>query len=493
MKSPAQLNRARTGALIAASALALLAPTLPLSSTASAQPQTAAAQAPGDPTLTLSVPRRQIAYGDGGSVYSDFGIRMVAEGGPFELWSTRTSYTEGVKVTWKKPSGDVVLPAGLTDTVGTLSNFVKLRFKKVGSKKSFTRTLDGCLGAVSERVRPDAPPRSDFPRSCYYNPYALGGVQGIEEGWAASIGDPYGSESMQLKKGKYDVTVTVAPGYAEALGLTETSKTRLIVKEYDEDGEGEHAHRESRALRPAAHRPTGEPMARRADGPKPDLRSLPAWGIEAHKDVLAFSATVWNGGDSPLVVDGFRRKGQDLMDGYQYFFDAEGNQLGYQSVGTFEWDAKKSHQHWHFRDFAAYTLLRADKSEVNRSRKEAFCLANTDAVDLTGLGSIYNVENTDLSTACGEYGSLSIREALMSGWGDTYAQFRAGQAFRLKGLPNGIYYIKVEGNPGRNLVESNTNNNVSYRRIKIGGKPGARTVKVPPLGNVVENTYTEEY
>ena len=112
---------------------------------------------------------------------------------------------------------------------------------------------------------------------------------------------------------------------------------------------------------------------------------------------------MWNAGDSPLVVDGFRRDGEDLMDAYQYFFDAEGNQTGYQDVGHLHWDAKPSHQHWHFEDFARYTLLRRDKTEAAVSKKEAFCLANTDAIDLTVPDADWNPENTDLSTSCGDH------------------------------------------------------------------------------------------
>ena len=81
------------------------------------------------------------------------------------------------------------------------------------------------------------------------------------------------------------------------------------------------------------------------------------------------------------------------MDAYQYFFDAEGNQTGYQPVGHFHWDAKPTHQHWHFKDFARYTLLREDMTQVARSKKEAFCLANTDFVDATVPGAAWRPEN----------------------------------------------------------------------------------------------------
>jgi hypothetical protein len=223
----------------------------------------------------------------------------------------------------------------------------------------------------------------------------------------------------------------------------------------------------------------------------PDLRSLPAWGINMAENgnFLRFSATVWNAGNSPLVVDGFRREGEDEMDAYQYFFDADGTQTGYQDVGHMHWDPKPSHQHWHFEDFARYSLLDKDQVEAVRSKKEAFCLANTDAVDLTVPDAAWRPENTDLATSCGDYSSLSIREVLASGWGDTYTQYRAGQSFDLRGLPNGTYYVAVIANPEGNLVEASTDNNVALRKIRISGRPDHRKVTVPQVGIITEEQY----
>jgi len=147
-----------------------------------------------------------------------------------------------------------------------------------------------------------------------------------------------------------------------------------------------------------------------------------------------------------------------------------------------EWDERDGHTHWHFRDFARYRLVDAEKDAVVRSRKEAFCLANTDAVDYTVPGANWKPYNTDLHTACGSYSALAVREVLDTGSGDTYAQSRPGQSFRLNGLPNGRYFIEVTANPKHRLHESSTTNNVSYRNVILGGKPGARTVRVPQVG-----------
>ncbi|GAQ66108.1 lysyl oxidase family protein [Streptomyces scabiei] len=241
-------------------------------------------------------------------------------------------------------------------------------------------------------------------------------------------------------------------------------------------------------LKANAKRPTGKASVPK-NTPMPDLRSLPAWDIAitdgedgdvAGKDYLAFSANVWNAGPAPLVVDGFRKPGADKMDAYQYFYDAKGKQIGYTPTGTMEWDPREGHEHWHFTDFASYRLLSADQSKEVRSGKEAFCLANTDAINYTVKNANWHPENTDLSTACGSEDAISVREVLDVGSGDTYTQYRPGQSFEITDLPNGTYYIQVIANPENRLQETNHKNNIALRKVILGGTPGARTVKVPP-------------
>ncbi|WP_433023290.1 lysyl oxidase family protein [Kribbella sp. CA-294648] len=147
-----------------------------------------------------------------------------------------------------------------------------------------------------------------------------------------------------------------------------------------------------------------------------------------------------------------------------------------------EWDPREGHTHWHFTDFARYSLLNAKQTEVVRSQKEAFCLAATDAIDYTVKNANWKPSNTDLHTACGSQTSLSVREVLDVGSGDTYAQFRPGQSFDITDLPNGTYFIEVKANPDNRLVEASTSNNVALRKVILGGTLHKRTVKVPPVG-----------
>ncbi|TIC79751.1 hypothetical protein E8D34_14585 [Nocardioides sp. GY 10113] len=516
---PHRRGRPRSRAALLSAALCAVLPLTALTALAGPPGAGAAEDPPVAPTLRLSMPARQVVESWGPRVYTDLGIRLLVEGADLEVHLNRSSYDDPITASLKLSDGSLrTLGDDLTPTLNRLRRFLVLRFEPLGDREPFTRGLRACLGQVSDRVDPDAAPSSPYPRYCYYNPYSLGAVQGIPAGYAGTIGDPW--RRMEIPRGRYDVSVTVARRWAAALGMSQdqrTATTRLVVRKEPSCGvflRGCRPHptrpaRPDAELRPSAVRPTParavDPGDLPPDTPQPDLRALPAWGLQISRNgnFLQFAATVWNAGDSPLVVDGFRRSGEDLMDGYQYFFDAEGHQLpDYVRVGSFEWDPKRTHQHWHFRSFASYSLLpvgeRPDVAGEHdhgvESRKEAFCLANTDAVDLTVDGAVWNVDNSDLSTACGDLDSLSIREVLDSGWGDTYAQFRAGQSFKLRGLPNGCYNIWVEGNPiaheatgARTLIESDYTNNISSRKVCIGGKDGARTIRrVEQIGLVQE-------
>jgi hypothetical protein len=75
--------------------------------------------------------------------------------------------------------------------------------------------------------------------------------------------------------------------------------------------------------------------------------------------------------------------------------------------------------------------------------------------------------------------TLWVAEELPLGWGDTYIQDLAGQSFDITHVPNGTYYIEVIANPEKVLYETTTRNDISYRKIILGGTPGHRTVKVP--------------
>jgi hypothetical protein len=470
-----------------------------------------AAAAPAPPPLSFVAATSAVTlnrWPDEG-VWLDLGTHVVAGKKPFEIRATRASYADPIVATLGKGASAKPLPAGLVTSFAGFTGFTHTRLVDANGAVVLERDEDFCPNGYGARTRPDAPDTSPYPRQCPTNPFTLGSVWGLQAGWSVeSSGKSWQKEPVDLADGTYTATVTVDPRYVELFGIPadQASVTvQVTVRTVNQGGPrqrkaaGEHAHHTAAEHaryaagdaggKPAAVRPAGKGKV--PAGPKPDLRSLPAWSIqigaydgEEGHDYLSFNATVWTGGRSPLVVDGFRRPGEDIMDAYQYFYDAQGNQTGYAQVGTMEWDPRDGHNHWHFTDFAQYRLLDADQNLAVRSGKESFCLANTDAVDLTLPRANWKPENTDWDSSCGQEGSIAVREVLDIGHGDTYSQGVAGQSFDITDLPNGTYWLEVAANPDGRLAESDRTNNTSLRKVILGGEPGARTVEVPPHDGV---------
>jgi Lysyl oxidase len=483
---------------------------------------------------TDAVTAERYVYDDEVYFSFDLGLHMIAGKDPFEIWAKRAGYDKPIvaerTVVQNGKKKKVALPAGtVTDFTG-LKDFTTITIADEAGKTVTEYKTPFCGNTWgSARTRPDAPATTPYPTSCGgENPFTLGAVWGVQAGWDASVVDQpgydgKGNTTFDLPPGKYTATATVNPQYQQLFGIpsgSATAKIAVTVVNADVDrdglarakkadaaadpavaaataasdqhslhvGEGD-AERQVSEYRPEFRAPAKRPATLKATptgGPRPDLRSLPAWGIsieesEPGKWFVNFGATVWNAGTSPLLVDGFRRSGTELMDAYQYFFDAKGNQVGSRPAGTMEWDAREGHLHWHFTDFAQYNLLAADQKLAVRSGKEAFCLANTDAVDYTIANAKWRPDNTDLSTSCGANTVVAVREVLDIGNGDTYSQARPGQSFEITDLPNGTYYIQVLANPSDKLAELSTTNNSALRQIVLGGTPEARTLTVPPV------------
>jgi hypothetical protein len=464
-------------------------------------------------------------------LYFDLGVHVIAGLDPLEIRANRTSYENPITakqiVVKNGKKKEVALPAGMVTDWNGLKDFATVSIKDAAGTEVANYKTDFCPNAWdSARTRRDAPSDNPYPRGCPYNPFTLGAVYGIQAGWDGTVNSLPSTSEIDLADGDYKATMTLNKAYQDFFKITVPGsglEVNLKVQTVDR-GKGEavaakalaarqgedtaeavavadHAEHASQgdensqlsAYKPEFRPPAKKPKAVKASsipkGPRPDLRSLPAWGIamseEDGKDYVTFGATVWNGGTSPLLVDGFRQTGTDLMDAYQYFFDAQGKEVGSVAAGTMEWDAREGHMHWHFTDFAQYNLLGADQKQQLRSGKEAFCLVNTDDVDYTIANAKWRPTNTDLRSSCGQNTAVAVREVLDIGNGDTYTQDLPGQSFDVTDLPNGTYYIEVKANPSNKLSELSTTNNTALRKIVLGGTPGARTLEVPPVNGIV--------
>jgi hypothetical protein len=287
-----------------------------------------------------------------------------------------------------------------------------------------------CPSGDLARVNDNGPQVPRYPQFCTASPFTLGTVWGIDDGWAVGALGYNVNDSIKGPDGRYMVTVTIPDRYVDLLGIAPENATASVEARVVTDDGGSGCP------------PLCEGAAATGDGVGGPSRSTP----QLPNPDASVERTSWL----------FRR------------------------AGELEYDARRGHEHWHFEQFARYSLLDASQSEVVVSRKEAFCLAPTDAIDLLAPGAEWNPGSIGLGTACGGPSSIWIREWLPAGWGDTYFQGLPGQSFDITDLANGTYYIAVQANPLGMLHERSTENNIELRKIILGGAPGRRTVQVPP-------------
>lgn len=340
------------------------------------------------PTLRLIGPSGEVTmlrYGRGEPVFVDLGVMVGALGARFELLARRTDYTQAQTLTQVlygqgNDTDARSLDAALLDGWNGLRQFFEVSFVKSGAEV-VSMTQSFCPGGFQrERLNDSGPDVPTYPSGCYSNPFTKGVVWGIDEGWAAGSAGGVEPPLLDIPNGRYTVTVTIAAPYTDVFSIAATDASvefpvRIQTVRDFECG--------PRCLGSARKGGTAEEQTARqvpvVDTPDPDtlpdLIALPSWGINVEnrreRAMLTFGATVWNGGAADLVVEGFRRSGEAIMDGFQYFYDGD-EAVGKASAGELEYDQRDGHDHWHFKQFAAYSLLDTAGNEcVGVARKRS--------------------------------------------------------------------------------------------------------------------------
>ncbi|MDR3033570.1 MAG: hypothetical protein LBV78_10775 [Kitasatospora sp.] len=462
-------------------------------------PTASAARVPG-PVLRLEAAQRSITLDSfGGRVFPDPGIWIAALGSPLQFDLRRQPYTSPITITQiiHPPYGGTIrrpLPSSLLDGWNGLKRFLVLTIRNSAGRPVVSEPVSFCPNTYDpERAGPGAPPRTPYPPQCLSDPFVKGMVWGIQKGWAT---DPVASDfrlrRVKLAVGNYQMTETVAPSYRRLLRISARDATATVNVKVVKGPNCcpiagcclPSTMRRSHGAQPRPPSAAVRTMTNPPASALPDLVPLPAWRIRVSHprnqthDYLDFAATVWMGGHGPLDVQGFRSNGSPVMPAWQYFWQ-NGHVIGRARAGTMGFDSQHGHNHWHFQQFARYTLLNAAKSVTVTSHKVGFCIAPTDPVDLTLPHATWQPSEIGLVGQCGSPTALWVDEQMPLGWGDTYVQSIAGQAFDITHVPNGTYYVQVTANPERVLYETTTRNDVSLRKVILGGTPGHRTVKVP--------------
>jgi hypothetical protein len=481
------------------------------------------------------------AYGDG----YEFWAKRAKPSDPVTVTKT---VVNGKKRTTTK------VPASLVDGFNGLKNGLTVQVSTPAGKVLAKQTRTLCpAGTERQRAQPTGRTEPLYPTFCGGSWFTKSSVFGIEQGWASRVD---GYFEVETTSKDLVLTTTISAPVAKLLGMPSSGRSvtqkvkvvdecelweceevaeelmgepdegfstlaeddALAARAQDLRAQGAHGshgsadstgseHRANLFTLPETHGHGGgdhpalgqvgsAPSTKKpARDTLPDLISVPAWEIgtetdEDGTDRLTFHAHEWNAGPAPLVVEGYRKGSAEVMDAYQFFY-RNGKEVGSAKTGTMEYHDAPEHEHWHFLDFASYELVRTDGTLVTTSGKQSWCLAPTDPVDLAVPGATWRPEATGLDSTCGDRSAMWLREVLPAGWGDTYSQYQT-QAFDLTKVRNGTYRIKITVNPNGTLHERTKANNVSFRTVVVGGKPGARTVKVPPYQGVDTETPVED-
>lgn len=483
---PGSIPSVRRRAVVAITVGALIAG---LVGTRTASPADAASF-PSMRLLTTSSFER-VERWEGEPIYLPASVYVASVGGGIDLRVRSPRIGADPVVDQIAPGASRRLPAWVAKDFSGLRNFIEVRVTDRDGEVVLDDAITFCPNSWdSARLDPDGPARSPFPDMCWSGPFVRGMRWGIGDGWAtAAIGwnTAMGPPTFEAPDGTYRATFTIAERFRTLFGIP--SRDATVTTSFSVhtlscgdwcwyEGDGPMVGRGG-ATRDASSIPiVSSPGADAV----PDLQPMPAWGISLEivegRELLSFATTIANLGTSDLRVEGFRSPGQDEMAAWQYFL-RDGRVIGRAAVGTFGYDDRRGHDHWHFRQFASYRLLTGDGEVARPGTKEAWCLAPTDPIDLLLPDAAIRPGTTDFSI-CGGPTTLWVREVLPVGWADTYWSGLPGQSFDVTGLPNGTYVIEFTVNPRGVLRESSTTNNVSRRIVVIEGDAGARTVTVRP-------------
>ncbi|MBW3706321.1 protein-lysine 6-oxidase, partial [Streptomyces griseus] len=198
--------------------------------------KTAAAATPKLSLIAASTSVTLDSWKEDPGVYLDLGTYLTSENGAFELKVTRKSYKDPVVASQVfrngKKTTTKALPAGLVKDFSGLPGFAQIKLTDAAGKTVLSQTEAFCPNNASGRVRPDAPANSKYPQSCPVNPFTLGSVWGVENGWASNTYAGYYSKPVQLAAGTYTAKINVTKKYRDLFGIANQTRTvKVTVRE----------------------------------------------------------------------------------------------------------------------------------------------------------------------------------------------------------------------------------------------------------------------
>ena len=147
---------------------------------------------------------------EGRRAYLDLSTYVASVGGAFEIWSARPDYDHPVQM-WQvvRQNGAItkfLLPTSAGQDRLELDRFLHVTVKDDAGAVMMDRYQGYCPGSGElARLSVEGPAIPTYPQFCGGNPFTLGAVWGIDEGWASNAFGWYGAGGSRV------LTVTTPP------------------------------------------------------------------------------------------------------------------------------------------------------------------------------------------------------------------------------------------------------------------------------------------
>ncbi len=220
----------------------------------------------------------------------------------------------------------------------------------------------------------------------------------------------------------------------------------------------------------------------------PDLALSPlssfVAGVAADGDrSLRFTASIGNIGRGPFIVHAVRGDERGDWRVSQRFRERNGPTSERRTPGTLVYGGH-GHDHWHVALGASYWLTRpGDSTILRRYRKVGYCFF--DQARLIRQPPDAPAVPTFGKDACEGEGTLELEMGLSPGFGDPYPWTLPDQRLLVNGLPDGVYRLWADADPGDAFIESNEANNLTWVDLRLSMDavpPRVEVVRRGPAG-----------
>ena len=181
--------------------------------------------------------------------------------------------------------------------------------------------------------------------------------------------------------------------------------------------------------------------------------------------LLRFDGFVHNQGQGALELRGSNRVGTEYTTVVQRVFRSDGSFFDDSSRDPhMYYETDDSHNHWHVKNAARYSLWNSDQSaEVAPAMKAGFCMEDTERIEHNGPSSpVYFT--TGSNNFCGQNQPTrsSLFEGVSAGWRDVYDRDLAFQWVDASDVSPGNYWVRADIDTDDIVREINEVNPGSY-------------------------------